>query len=228
MTTTKLELCLHFEVTQDTHGLPSYGSYRMSFVPLLEISNRGISSVHCTKHSHSTLEWRHNGHDGVSNHRRLDCLFKRLFRRRSKKTSKLRVTDLCEGNSPGTGTGEFPGDRCIPGEFPGTGEFPVNSRGPVNSQRKWPVTRKIVLFDDVIMHLSYSPVCLTGHLTWDVEWEGPLSSWLLTSMRSWVWITAWGSSEPVTFWSSMADWIMNALEKVILKMLIRRSSTQIW
>ena len=30
----------------------------------------------------------------------------RLFRRRSKKTSKLRVTGLCVGNSPGTG--EFP------------------------------------------------------------------------------------------------------------------------
>ena len=29
-----------------------------------------------------------------------------LFRRRSKKTSKLRVTSLCVGNSPGTG--EFP------------------------------------------------------------------------------------------------------------------------
>ena len=39
----------------------------------------------------------------VPNHRHLDCLFNRLFRRRSKETSKLRVTDLCEGNSPVTG-----------------------------------------------------------------------------------------------------------------------------
>ena len=30
-------------------------------------------------------------------------LFSRLFRRRSNKTSKLRVTGLCVGNSPGTG-----------------------------------------------------------------------------------------------------------------------------
>ena len=29
------------------------------------------------------------------------CLLNRLFRRRSKKTSKLRVTGLCAGNSPG-------------------------------------------------------------------------------------------------------------------------------
>ena len=53
-----------------------------------------------------TLQWRHNGHGSVSNHQPHDCLFNRLFRRRSKKTSKLRVTGLCAGNSPGTG--EFP------------------------------------------------------------------------------------------------------------------------
>ena len=47
--------------------------------------------------------------DGVSNHWRHYCLHNRLFRRRSKKTSKLRVTGLCEGNSPVTG--EFPSQR---------------------------------------------------------------------------------------------------------------------
>ena len=47
-----------------------------------------------------SLRWRHNERDGVSNHQRLDGLLNRLFRRRSKKTSKLRVTGLCEGNSP--------------------------------------------------------------------------------------------------------------------------------
>ena len=49
------------------------------------------------------LQWRHNGCDSVSNHQPHDCLLNRLFRRRSKKTSKLRVTGLCAGNSPGTG-----------------------------------------------------------------------------------------------------------------------------
>ena len=52
------------------------------------------------------LQWRHNGGDSISNHQPHDCLLNRLFRRRSKKTSKLRVTGLCVGNSPGTG--EFP------------------------------------------------------------------------------------------------------------------------
>ena len=37
------------------------------------------------------------------NHQPHDCLLNRLFRRRSKKISKLRVTGLFAGNSPGTG-----------------------------------------------------------------------------------------------------------------------------
>ena len=53
-----------------------------------------------------TLRWLHNGCDSVSNHQPRKCLLRRLIRRTSKKTSKLRVTGLCAGNSPGTG--EFP------------------------------------------------------------------------------------------------------------------------
>ena len=70
-----------------------------------------------------TLHWRHNGRDGVSNHQPHRCLFNRLFRPRSKKTSKLRVTGFCGGNS--LLTGEFPAQR--------------------------PVTRKILPFHDIIM-----------------------------------------------------------------------------
>ena len=68
-----------------------------------------------------SLQWRHDERQGVSNHRRLDCLLNRLFRRISKNTSKLRVTSLCEGNPP-------------------------------DSPHKGPVTRKMFLFDNVIMH----------------------------------------------------------------------------
>ena len=70
-----------------------------------------------------SLQWRHNGGYSVSNHQPYDCLLMRLFRRRSKQTWKLRVTGLCAGNSP----------------------------GPVNFPHKWPVTRKMFPFDDVIM-----------------------------------------------------------------------------
>ena len=60
--------------------------------------------MHANAHQHDTLElqWRHNGGDGVSNHQPHDCIPNRLFGRRSKKTSKLRVNGLCEGNSPVT------------------------------------------------------------------------------------------------------------------------------
>ena len=53
-----------------------------------------------------SLQGRHNERDCVSNNQPHDCLLNRLFRRRSKKTSKFRVTGFCEGNSPVTG--EFP------------------------------------------------------------------------------------------------------------------------
>ena len=59
-----------------------------------------------TLYMQELLQWRHNWRDGISNHHPHHCLLKRLFRRRPKKTSKLRVTGLCVGNSPVTG--EFP------------------------------------------------------------------------------------------------------------------------
>ena len=56
-----------------------------------------------------------------------DCLLNCLFRRWSKKTSKLRVTGFCAGNSPVTG------------------EFPA----------QMPATRKMFHFDDVIMQIAF-------------------------------------------------------------------------
>ena len=53
-----------------------------------------------------------------------NCLLIRFFR--AKEISKPRVAGLCEGNSPGTG------------------EFPA---------QKWPVTRKMFSFDDVIIDI---------------------------------------------------------------------------
>ena len=50
----------------------------------------------------TSLQWRHNEQDRVSNHQPHDCSLNYLFRRRSKKTSKLRITGLCAV------TGEFP------------------------------------------------------------------------------------------------------------------------
>ena len=71
--------------------------------------------------SYSPLQL-HNERNGVSNHRLLDGVLNRLFRRRSKKISKLCVTGL----------------RGI-------------HRSPVDSPHKGPVVRKIFPFNDVIM-----------------------------------------------------------------------------
>ena len=57
-----------------------------------------------------SLQWCYNECGGVSTHWRLDCLLNCLFRRTSKKTSKLQVTGLCAGNS--LVTGEFPAQRA--------------------------------------------------------------------------------------------------------------------
>ena len=57
-------------------------------------------------HDVGPRQWRPNEHYSVSNHTPHHCLLNRQFRRRSQKTSKIRVTGLCEGNSPVTG--EFP------------------------------------------------------------------------------------------------------------------------
>ena len=49
-----------------------------------------------------TLQWHHNGFNGISNHQPRDCLLSHFFRCRSKKMSKLHVTGLCAENSPVT------------------------------------------------------------------------------------------------------------------------------
>ena len=71
-----------------------------------------VRRVHCHTQA-STLRWRHNDHAGVSNHQPHGCLLNRLFRRKSKKTSKLRVTGLCVGNSPGTRTNGQLRGKCF-------------------------------------------------------------------------------------------------------------------
>ena len=65
----------------------------------------------------------------------LTVALNRLFRRRSKKTSKLRVNDFCVGNSP----------------------------RPVNSPHKGPVTRNRFPFDYVIMTGKTPRLSSIGH-----------------------------------------------------------------
>ena len=84
--------------------------WKLSFWPTRAQSVTEISSFEMTSPFRWPLQWRHNVHNGVSNHRHFDCLLSRMFRCRSKKTSKLRVTGLCEGNPPVTSG--FPSQRA--------------------------------------------------------------------------------------------------------------------
>ena len=103
----------------------------------------------------SPLQWCHNGRDSVPNHQPYDFLLNGLFKRRSKKISKLRVTGLCA--------------------------FP---------RKKWPVTRKMFPFDDVIMQSGLS------------LWRSllrPLSSWWRHHMEIFSMLLAlWVGNSPVT------------------------------
>ena len=84
-------------------------------LPKTPIWNKFGSLNIARKYVLKSLQWRHNGCDGVLNHQHHGCLLNRLLRRRSKKASKLGVAGLCEGNSPMTG--EFPSQRASNAEI---------------------------------------------------------------------------------------------------------------
>ena len=109
--------CGHFLQKED-HSSPMRARHGLSFVTGSSMSYEQLrpSLWYCLQ-CHTTvcytavsLQWHHNERNGGSNHQPHDCLLNRLFGHRSKKTSKLRVTGLCAGNSPVTG--EFPAQRA--------------------------------------------------------------------------------------------------------------------
>ena len=69
------------------------------------------------------LQWRHNGHDSVSNHQPDDCLLNVYLEADQRKHQSSASLAFVQGIH----------------------------RGPVNYPHKWPVTRKMFQFDDVIM-----------------------------------------------------------------------------
>ena len=86
--------------TSEFHLITSIMKYGLKYLFIPKLQRYHGSWRLCNNLS---LQLRHNEHDGVSNHRRLDCLLNRLFKHRSKITSKLRVTGLSAGISPVTG-----------------------------------------------------------------------------------------------------------------------------
>ena len=70
------------------------------------------------------IMWRHNGRDAVSNHKPHDCLSNRIYSGPDKKKHQ---------------------------SYASLASMRGIHRWPVNSLNKWPVTRKMFPFDDVIM-----------------------------------------------------------------------------
>ena len=89
-------------------GLSGCRSFSTNRNPVLSHSDvsRRIPLTGTVNTDIASLLWRYKGRGSVPNPQPHDYLLNRLFRRRSNKTSKLRVTGLCVGNSPGTS--EFP------------------------------------------------------------------------------------------------------------------------
>ena len=66
----------HITLTGIVHAMVALNHRYLKMVAILPTT---LSNISCL------LQWRNNYRAGVSNHRRLDCLPNRLFRRRSKK-----------------------------------------------------------------------------------------------------------------------------------------------
>ena len=84
-------------------GIPNIKIRRSWFMIEIPMPGKTVFILRRDQKGFNSLQWRHNEGDGVSNYQPHHCLINCLLRRRSKKTSKLRVTGLCVGNSPVTG-----------------------------------------------------------------------------------------------------------------------------
>ena len=113
----------HYDVTVMPHKRPVAWK-RSPYDNVIIVNINNVSDfVACIVSAGGPLQWRHNGCNGVSNHQPHDCLLNRLFRRRSKKhRSSASLAFVWRIH------------RC-----------------PVYSPHKWPVTRKMFPFDDVII-----------------------------------------------------------------------------
>ena len=167
----KLQLSANFNEIQNTKRfqdnalkLDSSSSQQSSVFydqSVIDASTTSVCSI--------SLQWRHNAHNGVLNHQSHDSLLNRLFRRRSKEKLKVRVTGLCEWNSPGTG--EFPAQRASNAE---------------NVSISW----RHHVYDNSVLDASTTPVCsicslLLRHAWWPIllHWYAVYFYWNLNALN---------------------------------------------
>ena len=130
------------------------------------------------------LQWRHNWRVSVSKQQPHDCLLSRLFRRRWKKTSKLRVTGLCTGNSPGTG--EFPAQMASNAENVSIWWRHHASTRDQQDLYMWTCDISLYfLFHTCIFIKAFSSMfysthgCDIGGFMWQIYHSKKLSNWLI-------------------------------------------------
>ena len=143
---------------------------------ILSISRNNRSQTIISASMISALQWCHNERDDVSNHQLHNCLLKRVFSRRSKKTSKLRVTGLCEWNSP------------VPGEFPAQGASNAKKNfiwwrhhGILKFKRVWNfyVSRCAHTLNSLYLKITYQCSSYTPCMYQGKYQPGSLSRWPL-------------------------------------------------
>ena len=114
----------------------------------IDFSPPGIRGLVWKKYA-SSLEWRCNGRDGVSNHQ---PLFTQPFiQRRSTKISMFRVTAFCAENSPVTG--EFPAQMASNAE---NVSMSASSSNPQLPSSAWHVKGHLTSSIDDKMHYVYT------------------------------------------------------------------------
>ena len=106
-----------------------------------------------------SVRWRIKVGDGVLSHQPHDCSPKHLFRRRSRKASKLRVTGICEGNSPVTG-------ECSAQRASNAENVSIWWHHHVSTYFPWSYP------DSILDHTAYTNSLFISHLllAYDVEW----------------------------------------------------------
>ena len=154
----KNKLCCHGDITIDIWN--ELGNYLIVIQEVDRLTYGRVFMIGSVPRIlRNSSRWRHNEHDSVSNHQPQYCLFNRIFRRRSKKTSKLRVTGICAGNS--ARTGGFPAQMASKAE-----NFPISwHHHDLLYHAIWPlITRSTFMYQ--VSWINSSPFSRRRPLAW--------------------------------------------------------------
>ena len=149
--------------------------------------------------THTSSQWRYDERDGVSNHRRFDCLLNRSFRYRSKKTPH--VTGFCEGIH---GWPVFPSQRASNAEnvsirWRHHDPAHISQRARTEPKlvhcwgaysRSWPTKGRYGLFMEPFVYIFRALFLLINLLTCVNKLDRHLFSWCPDQSQAIIWTNA--------------------------------------